>query len=125
MRIKNSKHLEPSTDNYLLLSGILNASLAEHYIRASVSTHFRGGFASYNRQFIDGLPIKIPKTEAEKKLAKRITETVKTIMDAKKTAHETMSDGDRARLESKIEAYEKRADQAVFELYGVQSFPDA
>jgi hypothetical protein len=123
---------------YLLLCGIINSLLAETYIRATVSTHFRGGFASYNRQFIEALPIKLPTTAEDKKLAGRITQSVRAIMDAKaklrapappfsgvkgRLKPAAFSDRETRSLEAEVEAHERRIDDAVFALYGVDGLP--
>jgi hypothetical protein len=113
-----------ATDSYLLLCGIINSLLAESYIRTTVSTHFRGGFASYNRQFIEQLPIKLPTTPEDKKLAARITQSVRAIMDAKTALRQPkLSDRETKQHEAAIEAHEKRIDEAVFALYGVDGLP--
>ena len=85
----------------------------------------------YNRQFIEALPIKLPETSNEKKLCVRITESVRAIIDAKSKLRSGspggkgpgLSDRDRGSLESEIEAHERRIDEAVFALYGVDGLP--
>src|ERR1035437_4418441 len=69
------------TDPMLLL-GILNSRLADHWIRTN-GTPFRGGYLNCEIRFIRELPIKLPKTAEEKNLAERITNSVRTIMVAK------------------------------------------
>ncbi|MBN8646137.1 MAG: Eco57I restriction-modification methylase domain-containing protein, partial [Planctomycetes bacterium] len=66
----------------MLLIGILNSKLADNWIRAN-GTLFRGGYLNCEIRFIRDLPIKLPKTAEDKKLAARITESVRAIMEAK------------------------------------------
>lgn len=126
VRIKPESVLPPTPESYLFLAGIINSLLAEGYIRASVSTHFRGGFASYNRQFIDALPIKLPETADQKMKAARIAESVRAIMAAKTKLRDggtKLSDRDRKSLEGDVESLEARIDETVFALYGVDGLP--
>ena len=124
IRLREDQGSLTGTNGYLFLLALLNSSLAEKYIRATVSTHFRGGFASYNRQFIEELPIKLPETAAEKKLAERIVSAVRGIMGAKvKLRDGKLSDRERRTLEGDVENLEQRIDQAVFDLYGVEGLP--
>jgi hypothetical protein len=110
------RHLE-----YFL--GLLNSSLLSDYLKR-VSTTLRGGWFRPFPQFMSQLPIKIPKTEDEKKLAKRITESVRAIMETRpKLRSEMLSDRQRVQLEREVEADECRIDEAVFALYGVDGLP--
>ena len=115
----------PPPIDYPFLCGILNSALAEGYIRKTVSTHFRGGFASYNRQFIEMLPIKVPETVDDKKLAGRVAASVRTIMDAKASLRDAkLSDRERGSIERDAENHEHRINQLVFRLYGVEEVPE-
>jgi hypothetical protein len=70
------------------------------------------------------IPIKLPENTEEKKLANRIIESVRTIMDAKvKLRDAKLSDRERKTLEGEIESHEHRIDEAVFRLYGVKGLP--
>lgn len=106
-----------------LLMGILNSKLADNWIRQN-GTPFRGGYLNCEIRFIKNLPIKIPKTAEEKKLADRIVESVRTIMDAKmKLRNAKLSDRERRVLEGDVENHENRIDELVFRLYGVKGLP--
>jgi hypothetical protein len=93
---------------------------------------------AYSKAYLAQIPIKLPTTVEDKKLAGRITESVRAIMDAKaklrapapsfsggkgglKSA--ALSDRETRSLEAEVEAHEKRIDEAVFTLYGVQGLP--
>ncbi len=72
------------------------------------------------------LHIKFPTTAADKRLADRITETVRAVMDAKAALRQPrLSDGEKGRLDAAVEAHEKRINEAVFALYGVEGLPGA
>lgn len=123
--------------NAALLLGILNSKLTEYLIRIN-GTPFRGGYLNCEIRFIRDLPIKLPTTADDKKLAGRIIESVRILMDAKaklrgatpsrsgakgRRKPVVLSDRDTKSLEAEIEAHEKRIDNAVFALYGVDGLP--
>jgi hypothetical protein len=104
-------------------TGLLNSTLLSGYLQ-SVSTPLRGGWYRTFPQFLRQIPIKLPKTAEDKKLAERITQSVRVIMEAKAALRAArLSDGEKTRLEATIEANEKRIDDAVFALYGVDNLP--
>lgn len=108
----------------LLLAGILNSKLIETSLRQT-GTKFRGGYLNCEIRFIRDLPIKLPKTPEERKLADRITASVRAIMDAKTGLRAgNLSDREANQLKSTVEANEKRIDEAVFALYGVKGLPE-
>ena len=105
------------------LAGLLNSRLIETFLRQTGTT-FRGGYLNCEIRFIRDLPIKIPKTADEKKLADRIVESVRTIMDAKiKLRNAKLSDRERRVLEGEVENHEHHIDELVFRLYGVKGLP--
>ncbi|MCC6284377.1 MAG: Eco57I restriction-modification methylase domain-containing protein [Phycisphaerales bacterium] len=109
----------------MLLMGILNSKLADNWIRAN-GTPFRGGYLNCEIRFIRDLPIKLPTTPADKKLAERITGSVRAIMDAKAALRRPkLSDRETKQHEAAIEAHEDRINKAVFALYGVDGLPGA
>jgi len=113
----------PKADPFLLL-GVLNSRLADHWIRTH-GTPFRGGYLNCEIRFIRDLPIKLPETKEEKKLADRIVESVREIMSVKvKLRDRLLSDREREQLERTVEADERRIDEAVFALYGVDGLPE-
>lgn len=127
----------PKTEPLLLL-GILNSRLADHWIRTN-GTPFRGGYLNCEIRFIRNLPIKLPTTAEDKKLAARIIESVRAIMDAKAKLRgpatpfsgvkgglrpAALSDRETKSLEAEVEAHGRRIDEAVFALYGVDGLPE-
>lgn len=114
----------PNDPTHLLfLAGVLNSRLIETSLRQT-GTKFRGGYLNCEIRFIRDLPIKLPTTAADKKLAERITESVQVIMDAKATLRQPkLSDRETNQHQATIEANEDRINKAVFELYGVDGLP--
>ena len=82
---------------------------------------------------------KLPTTAADQKLAARIIESVRAIMDAKaklrapappfsgvkgRLKSAGLSNRETKSLEAEVETHERRIDDAVFALYGVDGLPD-
>jgi len=104
--------------------GLLNSRLAGAFLQ-DVSTPLRGGWYRPFPQFMGQIPIKLPETADEEKLANRIIDSVRATIGAKSKLQSTnLSDRDRESLERTVEANERRIDEAVFELYGVDGLPD-
>ncbi len=113
-------------DLLLFLAGVLNSRLIEAVLKES-GTKFRGGWLNCEIRFIRDLPIKLPTTKTDRQLADRVTESVRAIMAAKTRlrpgATPPLSDRERTSLETEVEAHERRIDEAVFRLYGVDGLP--
>ncbi len=104
-------------------TGLLNSTLLSEYLK-SVSTPLRGGWYRTFPQFLRQIPIKLPETVAEKKLAGRIADSVRAIMTAKTALRDPMlSDHEKSQLERTVETHEKRIDVDVFTLYGIDGLP--
>jgi hypothetical protein len=106
------------------LCGLLNSKCLDTFLQ-KVTTPFHSGWFAYSKAYIAQIPIKLPKTTAEKKLADRITESVRTIMDAKSKLRDgKLSDRERGSFERDVENHERRIDELVFRLYGVDGLPE-
>jgi len=94
---------------YDYIVGLLNSRLLTRYL-SKISTPFRGGFWSCNRQYLEKLPIYIPNPNDKEKysLCQKIEEMVKKILELKKVGKDT----DASFLEKKV-------DEMVEEIYGV------
>ncbi len=91
----------------------------------TVTTRFHSGWYAYSKSYLEQIPIKLPKTSQDKKLAIQISSFVDKIIKAKSKLRENkLSDRERERLERDIEANESRIDELVCELYGVDKIPD-
>ncbi|MEI7879383.1 MAG: N-6 DNA methylase [bacterium] len=101
--------------DYFCLLGILNSSLLSHYLRA-ISTPFRGGYIALNRQYIEQLPIVVPRERA----AGTLRNLVEAILALHKEAAVAKSPHDKGALERQIHAATRQIDELVCELYGVE-----
>jgi hypothetical protein len=102
------------------LLGILNSNFADGWIRRN-GTPFRGGYLNCEIRFIRDLPVKLPKTKAELKIAEAIIVAVRTIMDVKVMLRTTeMSAREHRQMETSVEACKRRINEAVSRLYEVE-----
>ncbi len=69
--------------DYLYFLGLLNSSVLEFYIK-EISPLYSGRYYIYGRQYLEKLPIKLPKTPEKEKLAKEIIEKVERILKLRK-----------------------------------------
>jgi len=67
-------------------SALLNSALLDWHLKKS-SSRFRGGFYSYARRFLEGLPIKVPETTDECALAEKCEKLVNRILLLKKAQY--------------------------------------
>lgn len=70
-------------ETYRYILGLLNSKAIEFYHK-HISPIFSGGFYSYGRRYIEQLPIKLPKTDQEQKIADEIGNAVYQILQFKK-----------------------------------------
>ncbi len=70
--------------NYSYLLGLLNSKLLEFYLK-QISPFVRGGWYTYKKQYTDALPIKLPETAEEKKMANQIIKKVDEILELHKS----------------------------------------
>lgn len=105
------------------LCGLLNSKVLDAFLHC-VTTPFHSGWFAYSKAYIAQIPIKLPTTAQEKKLAARITDAVRAIMGAKEALRAPkLSDRQTKSLQSEIEAHEKRIDETVLTLYNVPALP--
>jgi hypothetical protein len=106
------------------LTGLLNSACLDAFLKR-VTTPFHSGWFAYSKAYIAQIPIKLPETAVEKKLADRIVESVREIMAAKvKLRDAKLSDRERRTLEGDVENLEHGIDHAVFQLYCVDGLPN-
>jgi type I restriction-modification system DNA methylase subunit len=104
--------------------GLLNSRILDFYLRCK-SSHFHGGYFPANKQFIQNLPIKIPKTKTDIERATQISSLVQKVIKTKnKLQKNKLSDRERERHEREIEANESQIDELVCKLYGVDKIPN-
>lgn len=105
------------------LCGLLNSACLDAFLQR-VTTPFHSGWFAYSKAYIAQIPIKLPATAADQKLADRIVESVRAIMAAKvKLRDDKLSDRERSSFQGDVENHERRIDEAVFRLYGVDGLP--
>lgn len=116
--------LVPGDVRPLYLLGLLNSRLLDWFLK-QITTKFHSGWYAYNKQYIEQLPIRLPETADEKRIANEISERVRQIIDAKKRLQSSRpADHERERLDRQVEAHEARIDELVLRLYSVDSIPD-
>jgi len=105
------------------LCGLLNSKCLDSFLQI-VTPPFHSGWYAYSKGYIAQIPIKLPTSAKDNKLADRIIEAVRRIMEAKlKQRDGKLSDRERDSLAGEIESLERRIDEAVFQLYGVEGLP--
>jgi type I restriction-modification system DNA methylase subunit len=70
---------EEYKESLLYFLGLLNSKLLEYYIK-KISPMFSGGYYKYSADYLEQLPIKMPSTLKEKKLADQITKITQKII---------------------------------------------
>jgi hypothetical protein len=111
------------TVDYYYLCAILNSELADVFVKSRFRYHFRGGFVSYNKQFIKAIPVKIPETRSERDLARRISERVQRVIQLWAQLQSQDGDHERSRIEREIESQGDGISKLVLRIYGVESVP--
>jgi type I restriction-modification system DNA methylase subunit len=114
----------PSIDiDLYYLCGLLNSKLLDTFLK-TVTTRFHSGWYAYSKLYLEQIPIKLPSTSKDRKLAGQISSCVEKIIKTKnKVQNNKLGDRERERFEREIEANESRIDELVCELYGVDKIP--
>ncbi len=101
-----------SEEQYLCVMGLLNSTLLTWYLRL-ISTPFRGGFYSCNKQYLSQLPIPpIPDP-------KPLTALVEKMLDAQAKRKASRTDFERGQWEQTISRLDREIDAVVYGLYGL------
>lgn len=79
------KEFKERYSKYLI--GLLNSKTLEFYFK-QISTHVRGMYFRYKREYLEPLPIKLPKTPKESKMANSIMWKVDQILQLNKQSDE-------------------------------------
>ena len=104
------------------LTGLLNSRLLDHMLR-SISTNFRGGYFTANKQYIERLPIRhidfsdpadIPRHDRIVALADGMLVLQRELVAAEKSLDDAQSD-----LSRRIARVDREIDGLVYELYGL------
>jgi hypothetical protein len=111
-----------SRENYLYMLGLLHSQVLDFCFRR-ISTPFRGGFRSANRQFIEPLPIRRidPSSATDLKMRDDLVALVEQMLVLQKKLQETQPEsmGERHELEWKIWRTDEEIDNQVHHIYGL------
>ena len=110
--------------DHWVLTAYLSSSLLDKWFKMQAGK-FHGGYFGANKQYIKDLPIKIPESNKDHRLAGQVARRAQEVHNAKKKLQTgRLSDRERERLEREIEAYESEIDELVCQLYGIDEIPD-
>jgi len=104
--------------HYIL--GLLNSSLLD-WIAKSINSRFSSGYYSFNRQYIEQLPIRtIDFSDPEdKKRHDSMVELVEAMLSLNKQLATAKTAHEKTALQRQIDATDKQIDTLVYELYGL------
>ncbi len=120
---------QPSREHYLAVTALLNSALLTFQLR-HISTRFRGGFYSCNRQYLEKLNIALPSRDTLSQLA-NLSKQMTSLFKALPRSH---NKAEQRTLQDQIKATDRAIDQLVYQLYGLtkkeialveQSFKDS
>ena len=101
---------------YLL--GVLNSKVSEYYLK-KICPIKQGGYFQYSTKFLEQLPIKLPETVGEKKIADQIVRKVNEILELYKSGivdiDAVLESGETEKLHQLPKVSFKIADDAKFE----------
>ncbi len=104
--------------SYFYLLGLLNSKLLDWFIK-QISSPFRGGYYSYNRQYLEPIPIRL--IDFEKKEEKAIHAQTVQLVEIMLTLNQQRSKNNDPQtqtvIERRIKATDKQIDQLVYTLY--------
>jgi len=105
---------------YSYVLGTLNSKLLDWYLK-HVSSPFRGGYYSYNRQYIEQLPIRTIdfSDPTDKTRHDRMVQLVETMLKLHKQLAAAKTSHEKTAFQRQIDATDKQIDQLVYELYGL------
>ncbi len=103
---------------YLL--GLLNSRLLDWIVKLR-SSRFSGGYYSYNRQYIEDLPIRTcsPHDAPDKSRGQRLVALVQQMLDLHKQLATAKTAYAKTAIQRQIDATDRQIDQLVYELYGL------
>jgi hypothetical protein len=111
---------EGSRENYLYVLGLLNSKLLTFYLH-QISTPFRGGWYSCNRQYLERLPISRIDFDDPAQVAQHdaVVARVEELLQLYARRGELPETDERAAVQAAIDAEEAALDVLVYELYGL------
>ncbi|NQE53166.1 hypothetical protein C5S29_06200 [ANME-1 cluster archaeon GoMg3.2] len=111
---------DDSDNNYKYILALLNSKLLSFYL-TRISTPFRGGFYSCNKQYLSKLPIRTINfsNPAEKAQHDKLVALVESMLELQKKHHETRMECDKELYERQIKIKDAQIDRLVYDLYGL------
>ncbi len=112
---------EGTRENYLYILALLNSSLLTYYL-TRISTPFRGGFYSCNKQYLSQLPLKLLNLSnpVEKSKHDELVILADKMRNLNKELQKTSENTDKwYSLKKEVEQTDKLIDEIVYELYGL------
>jgi uncharacterized protein with gpF-like domain len=99
---------------------VLNSDLS-NWLLKQISSQFRGGYYSYNRQYIENLPIRTIdfNNPTDKAHHDKMVSFVDEMLTLNKQLAEAKTPQIKTVLQRKIEATDSQIDHLVYELYGL------
>jgi len=103
---------------YSYVLGLLNSKLLDWYLK-HVSSPFRGGYYSYNRQYIEQLPIRTIdfSNSSDKALHDRMVKLAEMMLKLHKQVAATKTSYEKTAIQRQIDTTDKQIDQLVYKLY--------
>lgn len=100
--------------------GILNSRMAD-WLAKLANSRFGGGYYSFNRQYIEPIPIRPIdfKSSNDKALHDHLVALVERMLDLHKRVSEAKTPADKDRLQRQIDATDQEIDRLVYDLYGL------
>ncbi len=100
--------------------GMLNSKLAD-WLAKLANSRFGGGYYSFNRQYIEPIPIRLIDFEnpTDKTLHDRMNSLVDRMLDLHKRLTAAGAPSDRVRVQRQIDATDQEIDRVVYDLYGL------
>lgn len=113
---------EGTRDNYLYILALLNSRLLTYYL-TKISTPFRGGFYSCNKQYLSQLPIKLLdlSNPVKKSRHDEIASLADMMLKINRELQKTNENTDKwYSLKKEIEQTDRMIDERVYALYGLE-----
>ena len=105
---------------YFYILGLLNSKLLDWFLKQT-SSPYRGGYYSYNRQYIENIPIYLIdfSNPAEKAQHDKLVALVERMLELQKKYHEVRMEPDKELYERQIKTVDAQIDRMVYDLYGL------
>jgi type I restriction-modification system DNA methylase subunit/fido (protein-threonine AMPylation protein) len=109
-----------ATLSIFYILGLLNSALAD-WIAKLANSRFEGGYYSFNRQYIEPIPIRqIDFSDpADKSRHDQMVSLVERMLESHRRLAEAVAPADKERLQRQIDATDQEIDRLVYDLYGL------